>query len=269
MHPINNTNIFKAFIFKSSTLKISIAFILFYFCIALVFTGVYSFIIDSPEITQVEILEYSLLSSFGFDADFPKIDSKLFFTMSLLHQILALVISTIFTAVIVLKFFFLRTFFVFKKKCNYEEGSDELTISLYNSVDLFVTDCRVRIYGREESIDANGAKALRNINANNPIFEKTYPFMEMHLATRLKVKLEKDDSLYKWLVEKKVEQKRLDLIIILEANVANIDSSVYEVYKYSIDSQNLQESIDFYGPNSIDLNYDNYSKSLGWDKFEK
>ena len=127
------------------------------------------------------------------------------------------------------------TFFVFKKKCNYLQESDELIITLYNSIDVFVTNCHVRVYGREESIDDNGAKSLQNINNNQPVFEKIYPFMEMYLATRLKIKFVEGDTLWKWFKEKDHNDKKLDLIILVEANASKIDSSVYEVHKYSID----------------------------------
>ncbi|MEA3371197.1 MAG: hypothetical protein U9Q40_07640 [Campylobacterota bacterium] len=217
----------------------------------------------------MNILKYSILSSFNFGTDKEIVGEGVFFVVKFAHQITALILSTIFTAAIVLKFFYLPTFFVFKKSCNYLEESNELIITLYNSINVFVTNCNVRVYGREEYIDAKGAKSLQNINNNQPIFEKTYPFMETHLATRLRVKFEEGDTLWKWLKEKDYKDKKLDLIILVEANASKIDSSVYEVYKYSIDSKEINRTIDFYGPHSIDLDYAEYSKSKGWNDFEK
>jgi len=269
MHPVNNTNAFKSFIFKSTMLNIFFGFVVLYILIAIVFSGIYFTIIDENLVSYKKIIEFSLLSSFGFQSEMDKVTSDIFFAVNLLHQIFALLISTIFTAAIVLKFFYLPTFFVYKKKCNYENGSNELTISLYNSIDLFVTDCKIRIYGRVECLDVNGAKSLQNINKNKPIFEKTYPFMEMHLVTRLKLKFTEDDELYKIIVQKKIENKKFDLIILIEANASNLDSSIYEVYKYSLDTNNINKSIDFHSNNSIELDYENYSKSKGWDMFEK
>jgi hypothetical protein len=180
--------------------------------------------------------------------------------------------STIFTAAIVLKYFFLPTFFVFKEKCNLvkDEDKHELIISLYNSSDLFVTNCHIRVYGREQSIDSQGAKSLNNINTKEPIFDFTYPFMDQHLTTRLRIKYkeEKIETLIDWFDSKEFKDKKLDLILLLEANVSERDSPIYETYKYTIDSNDMAQTVDFREPISIDLNYDDFSKSNGWDKFE-
>ncbi len=269
MHPINNTSVFKSFIFNSSIIKIIIGFLGLYFLISFLFAGLYYLSVDSSVTTLIRILKYSLLSSFNFSTDIEIIGKEMFFVVKFLHKTIALLLSTIFTAAIVLKFFYLPTFFVFKKKCNYLEESDELIITLYNSINIFVTDCHVRIYGREESLDINGVKSLQNINNNQPIFEKIYPFMEMHLATRLRIAFKEGDVLYKWLKEKDYKDKKLDIIILIKANASKIDSSVYEVHKYSIDSKNITKAVDFYGPNSIDLDYEDYSKSVGWEEFDK
>ena len=269
MHPINNTSIFKSFIFNSSIAKIFIGFLALYFFVSFIFAGIYFCLIDTSLISISEILRFSTLSSFNFSTDKNIGTSDLFFIIKFFHQIVALLVSTIFTAAIVLKFFYLPTFFVFKKKCNYLQKSNELVVTLYNCIDIFVTDCHIRIYGREESIDENGAKSLQNINNNQPIFEKIYPFMEMHLATRLRVEFQEGDVLYKWLKEKDFKDKKLDIIILVEANASKIDSSVYQVHKYTIDSQDISKTVDFYGPNSIDLDYDDFSKSKGWEKFDK
>jgi len=269
MHPINNTNPFKSFIFKSSILRIFIGFILLYLLMAVVFSGIYIVIVDKDITTYKNILEFSLLSSFSFNAELDNVTTDIFYIINFLHQVLALIVSTIFTAAIVLKFFYLPTFFVFKKKCNYIEGSNTITISLYNSINIFVTDCRIRIYGRMECIDENGKKALQNINNNEPIFEKIYPFMETHLATRLKLEFNDNDEIYNMLVSKDSKNKKFDLIILIQANASNLDSSVYEVYKYTLDGNNIEKTIDFHSHNSIELDYDNYSKSEGWDVFDK
>jgi len=268
-HPYDNTNNFKAMVFKSSMIEIFLGFILIYILLAVIFSFVYVSAIENEKIIYLDILKFSLLSSFSFSAELKEVNTNIFFSVNLIHQILALVTSTFFTATIVLKFFYLPKFFIFKKKCNYVEGTDMLTISLYNSINLFVTDLRVRIYGRVESVDDNGAKSLININNNKPIYEKTFPFMEKDLATRLKVNFKKEDVLYNWLVEKKVEKKKLSLIIIMEANATNLDRSIYEIHNYKIDSKNISNSIDFYECNSIDLDYSNYSNSKGWDLFDK
>lgn len=268
MHPINNTSVFKSFIFNSSITRIFIGFIALYLVMSFVFAGIYLLIVESRSTSILTILKYSIFSSFNFGTAKELASSELYFIFNFLHKIIALLLSTIFTAAIVLKFFYLPTFFVFKKKCNYLEDSNELIITLYNSINIFVTDCHVRVYGREESLDINGAKSLQNINNNQPIFEKIYPFMEMHLATRLRVQFKEGDVLYKWLKEKDFKDKKLDIIILVEANASKIDSSVYEVHKYSIDSKDISKTVDSYGPNSIDLDYDDFSKSKGWNKFD-
>jgi hypothetical protein len=269
MHPINNTNFFKAFIFNSSIIKIFIGFIALYFLVSILFSIIYFLVIDSASVSFINIIKYSILSSFNFTTDMKITNNGIFLVVKFLHQITALILSTIFTAAIVLKFFYLPTFFVFKKKCNYLEKSDELIITLYNSIDIFVTNCHVRVYGREEDTDEYGAKSLQNINNNQPIFEKTYPFMEMYLATRLKIKFIEGDTLWQWFKNKDQNNKKLDLIILVEANAVKIDSPIYEVYKYSIDSKDINKTVDSYEPHSIDLNYDDFSKSKGWDEFEK
>jgi len=264
MHPINNTNRFKSFIFRSSLGKIFFGFILLYFLVSVIYILIYILFVDIKDIK--ELVEYSLYTSFGFNADIDIKNNHIFSAITFSHQIIALLLSTIFTAAIVLKFFYLPTFFVFKKRCNYIEENNELIISLYNSTNIFVTNCNIRVYGREESIDINGTKSLININANQPLFDKTYPFMEQYLVTRLRIKMSKGDEL--WELFKDRKNKRLDLIILVEANASNLDSSIYEIYKYRIDFENLKESVDFYYPNSIDLDYDDFSKSRGWEKFD-
>lgn len=268
MHPISNTSVFKSFIFNSSTAKIILGFLILYFFVSFIFAGVYFLLVDSTT-SIIEVLRFSVFSSFNFSTDKNIANTDLFHIIKFFHQIIALLVSTVFTAAIVLKFFYLPTFFVFKKKCNYLEDTNELIITLYNSIDIFVTNCHVRVYGREESIDTNGARSLQNINNNQPIFEKIYPFMEMHLATRLRVQFKEGEVLYKWLKEKDFKDKKLDIIILVEAKASKIDSSVYEVHKYRIDSQDISKSVDYYGPNSIDLDYDNFSKSKGWENFDK
>ena len=269
MHPINNTSIFKSFIFNSSITRIFIGFLVLYLIVSFLFTGLYLLLIDSSSATVLEILKYSILSSFNFGTAKELAGNDAYFIIKFIHKVIALLLSTIFTATVVLKFFYLPTFFVFKEKCNYLQERNELIITLYNSINIFVTDCHVRVYGREESLDVNGAKALQNINNNQPIFEKIYPFMEMHLATRLRVGFKEGDVLYKWLKEKDFKDKKLDIIILIKANASKIDSSVYEVHKYSIDSKDITKTVDYYGPNSIDLDYDDYSKSKGWEEFDK
>ncbi len=273
-HPYNNTNNFKAIIFKHTMPEIFVGFIIAYLLMAIAFSFAYLTILSNDNLTYMKILEFSTFTSFLFDTDFKEGTSDLFIWLHLIHNIIALVLSTIFTAAIVLKFFYLPQFFVFKKKCNFVPSCEEngekniLTVSFYNSIDLFVTDCKVRIYGRVESIDENNTKSLININNNQPIFEKTYPFMEQHLATRLRVEFNKDDFLYEWLVNRKVENKKLAMIIILEANAARLDRTIYEVHDYSLNAMDIEESVDFHGHSSIDLNYDNYSLSGGWKEFE-
>lgn len=269
MHPINNTSIFKSFIFNSSITKIFIGFLALYFFVSLVFSGIYFFVVDTPSPSMSHIVRFSILSSFNFGTDKNIAANDLFFVAKFLHQIIALLLSIIFTAAIILKFFYLPTFFVFKKKCNYLQESNELIITLYNSINIFVTNCHVRVYGREEILDTNGAKSLQNINNNQPIFEKVYPFMEMHLVTRLSVQFKEGDVLYKWLKEKDFKDKKLDIIILVEANASKIDSSVYEVHKYSIDSKDITKTVDSFGPSYLDLDYDDFSKSKGWDEFDK
>ena len=267
MHPLNNTSKFKSFIFNSPMSKIFIGFIFLYLLLSIFFSIIYLGVAEVS--TYTEILKFSILLSFSFDTGNDIAGNDVFFILNFVHQVLSLVISTIFTAAIVLKFFYLPTFFVFKKKLNFIEGSNELTISLYNGIDLFVTNCNIRIYGRKQSVDKNGKKALENINSNRPIFEKFYPFMEMHLATRLKVVFKEGDLLWKILREKKFKDEKMDLIILIEATAANVDSSIYEVYKYTLDGNKIDTAIDFKGASSIELNYDDFSKSDGWEVFDK
>jgi len=270
MHPINNTSFFKSFILKSSLLTIFIGFFSFYIFITLIFSGSYMYLADGSSTGTLDILKFSIFTSFNFDIDDLSLKSNVYYFLILfLHQIFALIITIVFTSAVVLKFFYLPKFFEFKNKCNYLEESDELIVTLYNSININVTNCHIRVYGREESFDINNTKSLININNNNPIFEKIYPFMEMHLATRLRIKLDKGDVLYKWMKENKIEDKKLDIIILVEANVSKIDSAVYEIHKYSIDSKDIKKTVDFYGPKSIDLDYDDFSKSKGWSEFDE
>jgi len=120
-----------------------------------------------------------------------------------------------------------------------------------------------------ECIDFNGKPALENINNNNPIFEKIYPFMEMHLVTRLKLKFNNNDELYNMVVTKESKKKKFDLIILIEGNVSNLDSSLYEVYKYTLDGSKIENTVDFYTHNSIELDYENYSNSDGFHPSDK
>ena len=71
-----------------------------------------------------------------------------------------------------------------------------------------------------------------------------------------------------WSQERNVKDKKLDLIILAEANFHRPDSAIYEVKKFRIDSEKLEGTMDFKPLHSIDLNYDDFSKSKGWDKFD-
>jgi len=269
-HPVSNVSKFKSFIYKHNTINIFIVFIFFYFLMSIGFSILYYSLTDG--IALKAIIKFSLLSSFGFTTYKDITNTDLFFVLNLLHQMASLLMSTIFTAAIVLKYFYLPTFFIFKRKCNLVENGDEseLIITLYNGSDLFVTNCHIRIYAREQSVDSQGTKSLNNINDKQPIFDYTYPFMDQHLATRLKIKFNQVgcQTLVQWFKERSVKGKKLDLILIVEANVNKLDSSVYEVHKYVIDSDDMEKTIDFREPVSIDLNYDDFSKSKGWDRFE-
>ena len=280
MHPRDNTSIFKAFIFKRSILIIFIGFLILYFLMSILFSIVYFFLLDSVSISILSIFKFSILTSFNFSIDKIITGSDYFFVANFLHKISALILSTIFTAAIVLKFFYLPVFFEFKKKCNYLEDSNKLIISFYNSVDIFVTNCRVRVYCRKEiieDVDGEDIRSLINIS-DNPIYTKTYPFMDPYLVTRLRIELKKSDELCDWIHGEKVTGEKLDIIILLEANASNLDSSVYEVYTYSLIPENIKETIDFCKTSSIDLVNDNhqqsqgnanYKNSKGWDKFDE
>ena len=280
MHPRDNTSIFKAFIFKRSILIIFIGFLILYFLMSILFSIVYFFLLDSVSISILSIFKFSILTSFNFSIDKIITGSDYFFVANFLHKISALILSTIFTAAIVLKFFYLPVFFEFKRKCNYLEDSNKLIISFYNSVDIFVTNCRVRVYCRKEiieDVDGEDIRLLINIS-DNPIYTKTYPFMDPYLVTRLRIELKKSDELCDWIHGEKVTGEKLDIIILLEANASNLDSSVYEVYTYSLIPENIKETIDFCKTSSIDLVNDNhqqsqgnanYKNSKGWDKFDE
>lgn len=268
MHPINNTSLFKSFIYKRSTPVIIIAFLAFYFILSFIFSGIYSLIVDSPSVSILSIMKFSILTSFNFSIDEITTNNEVFIVVKFIHRIFALLLSTIFTAAVVLKFFYLPTFFTFKKKCNYLENENKLIITLYNSVDIFVTNCNVRVYCRKEIIEEDGTKSLINIS-NEPILTKTYPFMDPYLVTRLRIQLEENDELWKLIKGKNFEGEKLDIIILIEANASKIDSSVYEVKQYSIDPKNIKKTVDSYEPGSIDLDYNDFSKSKGWEKFDK
>ncbi|WP_457745507.1 hypothetical protein [Sulfurimonas sp.] len=244
--------------------KIFFGFLILYLFLSSIFYTIYIAVIDSG--TATKLLEYSLYTSFGFNFDSGVKDNDVFTYISYVHQIIALFISTIFTAAIVLKFFYLPNFFIFKKRCNYLEKENKLIISLYNSINLFVTKCNVKVYGRVEFLDENGTKSLLNINNSQPVFEKTYPFMEQYLVTRLIINIEEESQLNELLHKK--ENKKLELIILIEANASNVDSTIYETHKYTINLNNLAKSMDLCYPNSIDLNVEDYSKSKGWEKFD-
>lgn len=268
MHPINNTSLFKSFIYKRSTPVIIIAFLAFYFILSFIFSIAYFLIVDSLSISIFSILKFSILTSFNFSIDEITTNNEAFLVAKFIHHIFALLLSTIFTAAVVLKFFYLPTFFIFKKKCNYLENENQLIITLYNSVDIFVTNCNVRVYCRKEIIEEDGVKSLINIS-NEPILTKTYPFMDPYLVTRLRIQLEENDELWKLIKKKGFEGEKLDIIILIEAKASKIDSSVYEVEQYSINPNNVEKTVDFYEPNPIDLDYVDYTKSKGWNKFDK
>jgi len=243
-------------------------FLCLYLLLSLLYSLIYLLILDNSSITFFKIFKYSVHFSFNYSADKIITRETTFFIFQFLHEITALTLSTIFTAAIVIKFFYLPSFFIFKEKCNFIEKNNELIISVYNSIDIFVTNCNIRIYGREETIDTDSIKSLHNINNNKPIFEKLYPFMEKHLVTRLRIDISKHETLKNWLKEREVNNKKLDLIILIEAKAPNLDSSIYEIKKYTINSNKITETIDFYEPTSIDLNYKNFTKSKGWNNFD-
>ena len=299
-HPRSNVNSIKNYIYHHNMFVIVLMFFFLYFLMSLFFSiGYY---LSTDGVPFKGILKFALLSSFGFSVEKKIANTDVFFIYNLLHQMASLLMSTIFTAVVVLKYFFLPTFFVFKKKCNlsikcdldivcnHDEDGDhneichivkkcsakencensELIITLYNSSDLFVTNCHIRVYGREESLDKHNKKSLININNKEPIFDYTYPFMDQHPATRLRIEYQKKgyQTLINWFDTKKVKNRKLDLIILVEANVSKLDSPIYEIHRYTIDSENIAKTIDFKEPASIDLNFDNFSESDGWDNFE-
>ena len=126
-------------------------------------------------------------------------------------------------------------------------------------------------------MDGEDIRSLINIS-DDPIYTKTYPFMDPYLVTRLRIELKKSDELCDWIHGEKVTGEKLDIIILLEANASNLDSSVYEVYTYSLIPENIKETIDFCKTSSIDLVNDNhqqsqgnanYKNSKGWDKFDE
>ncbi len=268
MHPQNNTSRFKSFIYQKSTPVIVIGFLAFYFLLSFVFSGIYFLIVDSTSISILSIFKFSVLTSFNFSIDEISTNNSAFIIVKFIHHIFALLLSTIFTAAVVLKFFYLPTFFIFKRKCNYLEDENKLIISLYNSVNIFVTNCNVRVYCRKEVLEDNGVRSLINIS-NEPILTKTYPFMDPYLVTRLRIELKENDELWKLINGKGFEGEKLDIIILIEAKASKIDSSVYEVKQYSIDPKDVKKSIDFYAPSSIDLDYKDYRKSKGWEEFDK
>ena len=111
-------------------------------------------------------------------------------------------------------------------------------------------------------MDGEDIRSLINIS-DNPIYTKTYPFMDPYLVTRLRIELKKSDELCDWIHGEKVTGEKLDIIILLEANASNLDSSVYEVYTYSLIPENIKETIDFCKTSSIDLVNDNHQQSQG------
>ena len=48
---------------------------------------------------------------------------------------------------------------------------------------------------------------------------------------------------------------------------SNLDSSLCEVYKYTLDGSKIESTVDQYTNNSIELDYENYSNLDGWDVF--
>jgi len=269
-HPKLHSNIFKSFIFSNSIINIFIIFISIYFLTAIIFSVIYLLSVNG--FSFVDIIKFSISTSFGFDSAFDLANTNINYSITIFHQIISLLISTIFTSAIVLKYFLHPTFFIFKSKTNlYKDENDEkiLAISLYNGTRFFATNCNIRVYGRMQTIDNQGKTALININDNQPVFEKTYPFMEQHLVTRLRIQIDKNDML-KELFENDSKNKKLDLIVLLEANVSKLDNSIYEVFKYSIDFDNLENTITKkeYMSMDIDFNNDNKTNEKEWEKFE-
>jgi len=266
-HPVSSVKRFKSFVFKSSLGKIFFAFFTIFMLVALLYGVVYLSILDEKKDILQEIIKFSLYTSFGFDVDEPVTNNELFDCVSFLHQLTSLLLSTIFTAAIVLKFFFLPTFFVFKKKCNYDQKNNNLIISFYNATDIFVTSCSIKIYARKNILDEEGVSTLVNINQGRPIFEKIFPFMEPYLVSRIFMQLDGIKKDFTELIEGKSENS-IELIMILEAKASNLDSDIYEIKKYLFSSEEVEKSLTFAKPHSIDLDFNNFKNSKGWENFE-
>jgi hypothetical protein len=279
-HPKNESSKIKIFIYNHNIFVIFSAFIGLYFLMSLFFSVGYYIFIDN--IPFKNILKFALLSSFGFHIDKNITNTDLFFIFNLMHQMASLFMSTIFTAVIVLKYLFLPKLFIKKQKCNVFQRDEsigrELVISVYNGSELFVTNCHIRVFLREEIMD-NGAASLRNSKV--PIFEHTYPFMDQYLVTRLKIPYQQHsddkniqdsyDILKRWLDSDEMlsSGKKLELIVLFEANVQSLDSSVFEVIRYVIDSDNMDDTISYKRYADISLDYNDISRSKGWENFEQ
>lgn len=265
-HPISTVKRFKSFLFKSSLGKIFFVFFIIYLFVAAVYTAFYLTILHG-QADIFSIAEYALYTSFGFDSDAPIKSNTFFDAVNFTHQLVSLLLSTIFTAAIVLKFFFLPTFFIFKRKCNYDKEHNRLIISFYNATDIFITSCSIKVYARKNILDKDGVKTLININQGMPIFEKIFPFMEPFLVSRILMELDTNKKEILDLLEGKSENS-IELIMIIEAKASNLDSDIYEIKKYLLDPKKLHKSVTFAKPHSIDLDFNDFKNSKGWENFE-
>lgn len=268
MHPYETKSLLKDFIHNNNVFIIFISFISFYFLMSFIFSFFYFNMIEN--LSYKTIIKESIYLSFGFDfISLMRIGDDIYI-VKLFHEISSFLLSTIFTAAIILKFFFNPIFFKFKTKCNLYEKDNKrlLSISLYSQSKLFVTNCTFRVYARMNYIDKDNNKSLLNINNSEVLYLKTFPFMEKHLVTRLFIEVDEFKE-FKGFLNDQSTNNSLDLIIMIDANVSQLDKTIHEVYKYTLSSKELNKSIDNKIHNGIELDYDDYTKSKGWESFDK
>lgn len=259
-------------------------FIIIFFSFSFIFFIIYLTILYDEKTGIFELFKFSIYQSYGFSVD--SIDTKQynFEYLSFFQKILSLIINLIFTSALVLKYFSKPTFFKFKEKVNICD--DYLIISLYNKSDFEINSCNFTVYVRLPFKDSHGMNSLNNIRLYPD--KEFFPFMDKHLVTRLRVNLndsknsivKSGNDLHKGLFEllnkpdcdiEKNEVQNLRISIMIQAISPEMDNSIYETYTYEVnicDPESINGSINFKGPNSIDIDMVDFTKSKGWENFE-
>jgi len=296
-HPILVKNSFKDMVYRFSLSKLIVIFLFLYLFTAFFFYVLYVFLIKWYGLSvdsSWDVMVYSINRLFNFDMD-GLFDKQYFWfdTFTIVEQILGVILSVIFTSAIIFKFFVKPVFFQFKKKLNFDKDKNMLVVSLYNRTDFNITKYDITIYLRVYYFnDKTGKNGIHNIKLK-PI-NSFFPFMDKHLVTRIKIDFN-DPLNNRYLKElfknvsnafedleyrvsdlfddKKLENiskniKKLDLIVMNEAKSIDMDNDIYEIKVYGFDHKNIKDVITYKWYNSLSLDFESFSRSKDWDKFE-